>query len=69
MFQETNYKLKQIIQAKNPNLGEDEIDKIAGRISEIGLFLVRLWLKQHSKHLKPRFYTELESKTGKPPPQ
>ena len=66
--EETNQKLKKIIQAKNPNLSEDEIDKLTDQFSNLGLFLVRLWLKQHSKHAKSCFTHDFNENSGKAPP-
>lgn len=69
MYQpETNQKLIKIIKAKNPNLGNDEIDKLTDQFSELGLFLVRLFLKQRSKPPKTLFSTEFEEKPEKVPP-
>lgn len=65
---EVSQKLTKILKTKNPNLGDDEIDKMAGQISELGLFLVRLFLKQHSKPPKTLFSTEFEEKPEKVPP-
>jgi len=67
--EEINQKLRKIIQAKNPNLSEDEADKLTSRFSELGFFLVRLWLKHYSKHAKPSFTQDFDQNSGRAPPQ
>ncbi len=60
-------KLKEFLKKKGLNGEEIEIEKIAQNLYELGLFLVRLKVKQHSKPPKPQDLEGFEQITREPP--
>ncbi len=60
-------KLKVYLRKKFPQLSDSEIEKIAPNLYELGLFLVRLKVKEHSKQSKPQNAEGFEHITEKPP--
>jgi hypothetical protein len=58
-------KLKDFLQKKHPHLTEEEIEKYTSNLYELGLFLVRLKIEQHSK--KPKFENPNDFEPKKPP--
>lgn len=60
-------KLKDFLKKKNPQLSNNEVEEISKNLYELGLFLVRLKLKQHSKPPKPDEARGFEQITREPP--
>lgn len=60
-------RLGDFLKKKGFQLSEDEIERIAQNLYGLGLFLVRLKVKQHTKPLKPQNADGLEQITEKPP--
>lgn len=58
-------KLKDFIKSGS-QLSENEIEKIAQNLYDLGLFLVRLRVKQHVKPPKPQNTESPGEKAGKP---
>lgn len=55
MFEHTEevQKIKDYLKKKGLQLSESETEKIAQNLYELGLFLVRLKIKQHSQSTEP----------------
>jgi len=55
MFEHTEevQKIKDYLKKKGLQLSESETEKIAQNLYELGLFLMRLKIKQHSQSTKP----------------
>ncbi len=64
---ETTEKITSLLLKVYPNLTREELDKIAQEFYELGLFFVRLKIKQHSKPPKPQNTEGFEQITEKPP--
>ena len=60
-------KLKDFLGKKGFQLSKSEIERIAPNLYELGLFLVRLKVKQHAKPPKPQNAEGFELITEKPP--
>lgn len=60
-------KIKELLKKKGSQGEEVEIEKIAQNLYELGLFLVRLKVKQHSKPPKPQNLEGFEQITREPP--
>ena len=60
-------KLKDFLRRKNLGLSEEKIEKNSAQLLELGFFLVRLKVKQHSKATEKPKDEDLEQKTGEPP--
>ncbi len=60
-------KLRNLLKAKLPHAGEDEVDKITDQFALLGSFIVRVWLRKHSKPKELGSSKEIEEKTRDPP--
>ena len=60
-------KLKDFLKKKGLQLPNNEIEKISQNLYELGLFLVRLKIKQHPKPPKPQKAESFRQITREPP--
>lgn len=60
-------KLKDFTKKRGIQLSDNEIEKIAPNLYELGLFLVRLRVKEHPKQSKPQNAEGFEEITREPP--
>lgn len=60
-------KLRDFIGKRGIQLSDNEIEKIAQNLYELGVFLVRLKVKQHSKQAKTPNARDFEQITREPP--
>lgn len=65
--EESVQKLKGYLKNKGFKLSDSEIDKIVQNLYELGLFLVRLKIKQHSQSTKPVNFKTSENTETNPP--
>ncbi|HIH52513.1 MAG TPA: hypothetical protein HA284_03180 [Nanoarchaeota archaeon] len=65
--QEGIQKLKDYLKKKGLKCSEEEIEKIAQNLYELGLFLVRLKVKEHSAQPKPQNTEVFEQIVREPP--
>lgn len=67
MTQNYPEKLRDILRSLHPDLGEEKINELTDQFYEIGLFLIRLWLKQHPKPPETGRSEEFPEKPRGPP--
>ena len=64
---EETLKLQDFIRKKFPELNSEEIEKISNQFMELGFFLVRLNIEQHSKAIETQNTESLEQGTRESP--
>jgi len=65
--QEITKKLWSLVKDINPGLDDVGIQKIVDNLMDYGLFAIRLWLKQHPRHVETGLGKELGEESRKPP--
>ena len=60
-------KIKDLLKKESPQLNNDKLENLAQNLYELGLFLVRLKIKQHSIPIKIEVSEEFEQITDEPP--
>ena len=63
MFEELPpQKLKRFLAAQYPELSEEKLEELVSLYSELGLFLVRLWMRKHPRSSKMGISTDFDEK-------